>query len=68
MNRIPELFGTMVFGDEAMRERLPAHVYESFRRCLEARQTLDLDVADAMATAMTTRCRIPPENSWGYCL
>ncbi|MBE6915590.1 MAG: glutamine synthetase type III [Ruminococcaceae bacterium] len=52
MNRIPELFGTMVFGDEAMRERLPAHVYESFRRCLEARQTLDLDVADAMATAM----------------
>ena len=52
MNHIPELFGTMVFGDEAMRERLPAHVYESFRRCLEARQTLDLDVADAMATAM----------------
>lgn len=52
MNYIPDLFGTMVFGDEAMRERLPKHVYEAFRRCLDAKQTLDLDVADAMATAM----------------
>ena len=52
MNHVPEIFGSMVFGDDAMRERLPAPVYAAFRKCLEARQTLDLDVADAMATAM----------------
>ena len=49
---IPEYFGSRVFDDKAMRERLPAETYAAFRRCMECGGRLDPDIADAMATAM----------------
>ena len=31
---IPELFGSMVFTQEQMRQRLPAHIYDAWQQCL----------------------------------
>ena len=49
---IPELFGSMVFGDAAMRERLPSDAYEAVRAAVERGQKLTPEVADAVAIAM----------------
>ncbi len=52
MNNIPELFGSMVFNDEVMRDRLPKDIYKSLKKTIELGKQLDLDVANIVATAM----------------
>ena len=51
-NRIPELFGSMVFGDEAMRERLPKDTYRALKRTIEEGKSLDISIANVVANAM----------------
>ena len=41
LNRVPDLFGSMVFGDKAMRERLPKEVYRALRKTIENGKSLD---------------------------
>lgn len=50
--RIPELFGSMVFGDRAMRERLPKETYRALRKTMANGKSLDKDIAHVVATAM----------------
>ena len=50
--RLPELFGTMVFGDEVMCRVLPQEIYEALRKTTENGEPLDSEVADAVAAAM----------------
>ncbi len=52
MNTVPEMFGTMVFNDTVMRDRLPAETYEKLRRTIELGKHLDPDIADIVANAM----------------
>ena len=52
MKNIPEIFGCMVFGDDAMRERLPREVYESLSKTIENGTALDPSIADCVANAM----------------
>ena len=53
MNRnIPEMFGSMVFNDEVMRERLPKEVYKSLTKTIATGKTIDASVADVVANAM----------------
>ena len=52
MSSVPELFGSMVFDDKAMRARLSAEVYESLRETIRKGKKLDLSVANAVADAM----------------
>ncbi len=47
-----EIFGTNVFSDEVMRERLPKPVYQALRRTIEGGEPLDIKLADAVAVAM----------------
>jgi glutamine synthetase len=47
-----DLFGVNVFGDSAMRERLPKGVYKAMRRTIDQGEKLDISVADAVAIAM----------------
>ena len=47
-----ELFGSMVFNDRVMRERLPESTYEEFRDCCEHDRPLSLDTANVIAGAM----------------
>ena len=49
---IPELFGSLVFGDAAMKERLPKEIYQSLHRTIAEGKELDGGVADAVASAM----------------
>ncbi|MFW6059115.1 MAG: glutamine synthetase III [Phycisphaeraceae bacterium] len=47
-----ELFGTNVFHDGIMRDRLPAAVYKKLRKTIDNGEKLDLTVADNVAAAM----------------
>ena len=49
---VPELFGSAVFNDDVMMERLPKDVYRSLRKTIDEGKDLDLTVANAVATAM----------------
>ena len=52
MKDIPELFGSMVFNDQVMQERLPAETYQALMRTVENGRRLDPSVAAVVATAM----------------
>ncbi|CVI72527.1 Glutamine synthetase [Clostridiales bacterium CHKCI001] len=47
-----EIFGQNVFGDEAMKERLPKKVYEELKRTIDDGAELNPVVADVVANAM----------------
>ena len=49
---IPELFGSMVFGDAAMKERLPKDTYKALKKTISNGTHLELDVANVVANAM----------------
>ncbi|MBE5749859.1 MAG: glutamine synthetase type III [Clostridiales bacterium] len=50
--RIPELFGTMVFNDKVMKERLPSEAYKAVRRAIEGVEPLSHDYAKTVASVM----------------
>ncbi|MBO5938857.1 MAG: glutamine synthetase III [Clostridia bacterium] len=53
MNKhVPEIFGSMVFNDDVMRERLPKEVYKSLTKTIATGKTIDASVADVVANAM----------------
>ena len=52
MNDIHELFGSMVFGDTVMRERLPKECYRALRKTIAQGKHLELDIANIVANAM----------------
>jgi len=52
MTNIPEIFGTMVFNDAVMQQRLPKDIYKALRRTMQRGIELPLDVANVVATAM----------------
>ncbi|MBQ9551754.1 MAG: glutamine synthetase III, partial [Clostridia bacterium] len=52
MKDVPEIFGSLVFNDSVMSQRLPADTYESLHKTIEEGKALDLTVANAVAAAM----------------
>jgi len=49
---VPELFGSMVFGDAAMKERLPKDTYKALKKTIANGTHLEFDVANVVAAAM----------------
>lgn len=49
---VPEIFGTNVFNDETMKERLPMKIYKALKRNIENGTELEPHVADVVANAM----------------
>ena len=49
---VPELFGSLVFNDKVMRERLSDDVYASLKKTIDENVRLDEAVADAVAEEM----------------
>ncbi|ARN57125.1 glutamine synthetase III [Sedimentisphaera salicampi] len=49
---LSEMFGSYVFNDAVMRERLPKTVYKAFKKTVELGEPLDVQVADVIASAM----------------
>ena len=52
MTSVPELFGSMVFNDAVMHERLPKETYKALRKTIQDGKTLDIAVANVVANAM----------------
>ena len=49
---IPGIYGSAVFGEKEMRERLPRAIYKSLKKSMATGEELDSVVADATALAM----------------
>ncbi|MGN0628226.1 MAG: glutamine synthetase III [Oscillospiraceae bacterium] len=52
MANIPEIFGSMVFNSEVMRQRLPENVYKRLRDIIDNGGEMEPEIADAVASAM----------------
>ncbi len=52
MANVTELFGSMVFDDRKMQERLPRTTYKSLKKTVKNGEPLDISVANAVANAM----------------
>ncbi len=52
MKNIPEIFGSLVFNREVMKERLPEDVYKSLKHTIQRGEDLDITVANVVAEAM----------------
>ena len=52
MSKIKEMFGSMVFNDSVMKERLPHEDYKVLKRTIQSGHELDRDIADVVANAM----------------
>ena len=52
MKCVPELFGSMVFNESVMRDRLPKEVFRALQKTRRTGEALDPAVADVVASAM----------------
>ena len=52
MSKVTEEFGSMVFNDATMKERLPKEVYRSLQNTIRNGKHLNLDIANVVANAM----------------
>ena len=51
---IPKIFGSRVFNDDVMRERLPKDVYESLHKYIDENKPLSMEIAKSVASVMKT--------------
>ncbi len=52
MSKVPEMFGSMVFNDSVMHDRLPKDIYRSLKKTIDEGKDLDIGVANVVASAM----------------
>ena len=50
--KFPKFFGSMVFNDQKMQERLPKSTYKALKKTIQNGEPLDLSVANVVAAAM----------------
>lgn len=54
METVADYFGSLVFNDAAMREKLPKDIYKSLRKTVSEGKDIDINVANSVANAMKT--------------
>ncbi len=52
MSKVPEMFGSNVFNDKKMQERLPKSTYKALKKTISDGEPLDISVANVVAAAM----------------
>ena len=52
MKSVSEIFGSLVFGDAAMRQRLSKETYNELQSTIREGKKLNMDVANVVANAM----------------
>ena len=52
MTSVPKLFGSLVFNESVMKDRLPAATFKAFKKAVFAGEPLDLAIANIIANAM----------------
>ena len=50
--KLPELFGSMVFNEDTMQQRLSPASYKAWKKCITDGTSLDLSIANEIAEAM----------------
>ena len=61
MSTVSEIFGSMVFNDKVMKERLPESVYESIQNTIQNGKHLDLSSANIVANAIMMLSKTVPQ-------
>ena len=49
---VPEIFGSDVFNEYTMKQRLSPETYSAWKQCIQNGSSLSLDVANEIAEAM----------------
>ncbi len=49
---VPQMYGSLVFNDKVMRDKLPKDIYKALRKTIDTNTHLEIDVANAVAVAM----------------
>ena len=49
---VPKLFGSLVFNESVMKDRLPAATFKAYKQAIFASEPLDLPIANVIANAM----------------
>ena len=57
LKSVPDYFGTQVFNDETMRNRLPKDVYKALRQTIAEGKHLQKDIADVLGIQQTVYSR-----------
>ena len=52
MNDVPKLFGSLVFNESVMKDRLPTATYKAYKAAVLAGTPLNLEIANIIANAM----------------
>ncbi len=52
MSKVPKMFGSNVFNDKKMQERLPKSTYKALKKTISDGEPLDISVANVVAAAM----------------
>ena len=52
MSNVQDIFGSMVFNEVVMRQKLPKEAYKALRRTIDDGEELDISVANVVANAM----------------
>ena len=60
MSTVTELFSSLVFNDEVMRDKLPKDVYKSLRKTIDRGSDLDINIANVVANAMKDLAVVKP--------
>ena len=54
VDRIPELFGSMVFQEQTMEKYVPAQAFAAWKDCIKTGRSLSLEAAEGVAEGMKT--------------
>ena len=67
MPHVSDIYGSMVFNEHTMQERLPSATYKSLLKTIREGKPLDLEVANVVAHAMRSgpSRRAPPTTPIG---
>jgi glutamine synthetase len=52
MNNLPSIYGSMVFNESVMQERLPSVTYKALKKTIYNGESLDVSIANIVANAM----------------
>ena len=64
MSSVPEMFGSLVFNDDVMREKLPKDVYKSLRKTIDRGTDLDIN---AVSYTHLTKQKISQNERFSAC-
>ena len=62
MSGVPELFGSLVFNDAVMKERLPKDTYNALKKTMKDGKSLDRTVANVVALSLIHISRMDPQQ------